>query len=272
MDERLERYAELVVRVGANVQPGQEVFLFPAVEHHELARALTRQAYRAGASYVNVLYGDMHVRKAMIELGPDQALTHTPGWLKTLVESCAGNALIATTGDPEPELLADVDGERIGRAVQQELSQIQRRHMQENVLNWCGIGAPGEAWARQVFGEPDLERLWDAVAFCMRLDEPDPPAAWREHLARLAERTAQLNELRPDALRYRGPGTDLTVGLLPYAAGCPRPRRSPRTGSDTSRTCRRRRCSPRPMRVAPTGRSARRCRCRATARSCAGWS
>ena len=77
MDERLERYAELVVRVGANVQPGQEVFLFPAVEHHELARALTRQAYKAGASYVNVLYRDTHARKAMIELGPDEALTYS---------------------------------------------------------------------------------------------------------------------------------------------------------------------------------------------------
>ena len=217
MDERLERYAELVVRVGANVQPGQEVFLFPAVEHHEIARALARQAYKAGASYVHVLYGDMHVRKAMIELGPDEALIYTPGWRKTLSESCQGNAMIATTGDPEPELLADVEGGRVGRAVQQELSEIRRQQMRENTVNWCGIGAPGEAWAQQVFGEPDVERLWEAVAFCMRLDEPDPPAAWQEHLARLAARTAQLDELRPDALRYRGPGTDLTVGLLPYA-------------------------------------------------------
>jgi aminopeptidase len=82
-------------------------------------------------------------------------------------------------------------------------------------VNWCGVGAPSEGWATQVFGEPDVERLWEKVAFCMRLDEPDPTAAWHEHLARLAERTARLNELRADALRYRGPGTDLTVGLLP---------------------------------------------------------
>ncbi|HEY7421264.1 MAG TPA: aminopeptidase [Gaiellaceae bacterium] len=215
MDERLERYAELVVRLGANVQPGQEVFLFPALEHHELARALARQAYRAGASYVHVLYNDGHVRRAMIELGPDEALTYAPEWLKTFVTSIAGNALIATTGDPEPDLLADLDGERVGRAVPQELVQIRLQQMTENTVNWCGIGAPGEAWAQQVFGEPDVERLWEKVVFCMRLDEPDPVAAWRDHLARLAERTAQLNELRADSLRYRGPGTDLTVGLLP---------------------------------------------------------
>ena len=84
----------------------------------------------------------MHVRKAMIELGPDEALTYTPGWRKTLSESCQGNAMIATTGDPEPELLADVDGERVGRAVQQELSEIRRQQMRENTVNWCGIGAP----------------------------------------------------------------------------------------------------------------------------------
>src|SRR5581483_4414484 len=71
--------------------------------------------------------------------------------------------------------------------------------------------------AQQVFGEPDVERLWEKVAFCMRLDEPDPVEAWRQHLERLAERTNALNELRPDGLRYRGPGTDLTVGLLPNA-------------------------------------------------------
>jgi aminopeptidase len=216
VDERLERYAELVVKVGANVQEGQEVFLFPDVAHHDLARALTRQAYRAGASYVHVLYNDGHARRALIELGPDEALTYSPGWLKEFVSSISGNALIATTGDPEPELLADLDGERVGRAVPQEVVQIRMQQLAENSVNWCGVGAPSEGWAQQVFGEPDVERLWEKVAFCMRLDEPDPPAAWREHLVRLEERSTQLNELKADALHYRGPGTDLTVGLLPY--------------------------------------------------------
>ena len=170
------------------MQPGQEVFLFPAVEHHDLARALTRQAYRAGASYVHVLYSDAHARRAMIELGPDEALTYSPEWLKVFVTSMWRNALIATTGDPEPELLADLDGERVGRAVPHELVQIRMQHMGENTVNWCGVGAPSEGWAQQVFGEPDVERLWEKVAFCMRLDEPDPAAAWREHLARLAAR------------------------------------------------------------------------------------
>ena len=193
------------------------MFILPERRARDLARALTRASYKAGASYVHVLYGDSHVRKAMIELGPDEALSYSPEWLKTFFESMDGNAMIATTGDPEPELLGDLDGERVARAVPLEIVQIRMQQLGENAVAWCGVGAPTEAWAQQVFGEPDVEKLWEKVAFCMRLDEPDPVAAWREHLARLRERGAALDALKPDALRYRGPGTDLTVGLLPNA-------------------------------------------------------
>ena len=93
---------------------------------------------------------------------------------------------------------------------------MQQQH-RDNSVNWCAVGAPNEGWATQVFGEPDVERLWEKVAFCMRLDEPDPVGAWREQMARLDARAAALTALRPDALRYRGPGTDLTVGLFSTA-------------------------------------------------------
>jgi aminopeptidase len=84
-------------------------------------------------------------------------------------------------------------------------------------VNWSGVAFPNEGWATQIFGEPDVERLWETVAFCTRLDEADPVVAWREHMAKLETRAAQMNERKFDALRYRGPGTDLTVGLLPNA-------------------------------------------------------
>jgi aminopeptidase len=216
-DQRLARYAELAVTVGGNVQPGQQVFVYAAVEHAELARALARESYRAGAAYVHVLYSDQHVKRAMIELGPDEALTHAAEWEKTRTREMSGNALLVTTGNPEPELLADLEGERVGRAVQHEIAEIRRQQSLENVVNWCGVGAPNEGWAQQVLGEPDVERLWELVAFCFRLDEDDPVAAWRDHLDRLDARAKALTELRPDALRYRGPGTDLTVGLIPTA-------------------------------------------------------
>jgi aminopeptidase len=217
MENRLERYAELAVRVGANVQPGQQVFVRGLVEHADLVRALTRQSYRAGASYVNVVYEDQHVRRALIELGPDEALTYSPEWMKALATANAGHARLATTGNPEPELLADLDGERVARALQRETSEIYQAQYRDNSVNWCGVGAPNAGWAKQVLGEPDVERLWELVAFCFRFDEEDPVAAWRKHLERLDARAAALRALRPDAIHYRGPGTDLTVGLLPTA-------------------------------------------------------
>jgi aminopeptidase len=215
--DRLERYAELAVRLGANVQAGQEVFVHSMVEHIEVGRAIVRQAYKAGASYVHMNYADDHVRHAMIGLGPDSALTYSAEWEKERMNSVDGNAYIGTMGKSEPELLSDLDGERVGRAVKTEIAEIVQRQYRENSVNWCGIGAPNEGWATQVFGEPDVERLWEKVAFCMRLDEPDPVAAWRQQMDRLDGRAAALTTLHPDALRYRGPGTDLTIGLFPTA-------------------------------------------------------
>jgi aminopeptidase len=217
VDERLERYAELVVRVGVNVQPGQRTFIQALVEHAPVARALARAAYGAGASYVDVLYRDDHVRRALIEFGSDEALTFSPEWQKVFHEEKEGQALLSTTGSPEPDLLAGLDGARVGRAQMREVREIISRQLDEQVLNWCVTAVPEPGWAQQVFGEPDLERLWQVVSHCVRLDEADPVAAWTTHLAVLNERAAALNELRADAIRYRGPGTDLTVGLLPHA-------------------------------------------------------
>jgi aminopeptidase len=217
IDERLEAYADLAVRVGANVQEGQTVFLNTQVEHAPLARALTRAAYRAGARYVDVRYRDDHVRHAMIELGPDEALTHSPEWMKQMIRAMEGGAQLWTTGDPEPELMNDLDGERVGRARQKELTELIRAQMVERSVNWSGVAYPSDGWAKQIYGEPDLERLWEAVAFCTRLDEADPVQAWRDHMARLEARGKVLTELRLDAIHYTGPGTDLTVGLNPNA-------------------------------------------------------
>ena len=97
------------------------------------------------------------------------------------------------------------------------MAAVYRRHYEENSVNWCGVASPNAGWAQRILGEPDVERLWELVAFCFRLDEPDPVAAWRQHLDRLDARAAALTGLQPDAIRYRGPGTDLTVGLLPTA-------------------------------------------------------
>ena len=214
---RLERYADLAVRVGANVAPGQLVELYGLVEHAPLVRALARAAYGAGARYVDVLYTDNHVRRALIELAPEESLDHTPPWLLTRARAWSeeGGATIALAGDPEPNLLGDLDQERVGRARPRELIAEYFRHSNERLVNWTIVASPTDGWAETMFGSPDLDRLWEAVAYTCRLDDDDPVAAWNEHIARLEARAARLNELRLDAVRFRGPGTDLTVGLLP---------------------------------------------------------
>lgn len=216
LDQRLERYAELAVRVGANVQPGQLVEIGGLVEHAPLVRALARASYRAGARFVEASYGDGHVRRARIQHAPEETLSMTPPWLleRERILGRERGAAIGITGDPEPDLLADLPGERVGKARMIELAEESMKQVNERTVNWTGIAFPNEGWARAVFGEPDVERLWDAVAYAVRLDEEDPVAAWREHVKRLERRVAALNSLRVDALRFRGPGTDLTVGLL----------------------------------------------------------
>jgi aminopeptidase len=211
------RYAELAVRVGANVQPGQLVDVTARVEHAEVARAVTRAAYAAGARYVDVYYSDQHIRRALIESADDDVLSWTPPWLLKRAREIGDEraAAVALTGDAEPELLADLPGARVGKARMFDLAHENNRQINEQLNNWTVVGVPNEGWARQMFGEPDLERLWQVVEYCVRLDEDDPVAAWREHVATIGRRAKLLNDLRVDAIRFRGPGTDLTVGLLP---------------------------------------------------------
>jgi aminopeptidase len=221
---RIDRYAELIVQVGANVQPGQLVEVIARIEHVDVARAVARAAYRAGASYVDVGYSDQHVRRAMNKNVSEDLLSWTPPWLLERVKHF-GNvnaAIVALTGDAEPELLADLPGELVGKARMKEIGEELTRQTNEGLNNWVVAGVPNKGWAAQLFGEPDVDALWDLVEFCVRLDEDDPVAAWRAHVRKLGARADRLNDMQIDSLRYRGPGTDLTVGLLPESRwqGC----------------------------------------------------
>ena len=215
-DQRLEAYARLAVQVGLNLQPGQVLGINALVEHAPLARAIARQAYESGARYVDVLYSDQHVRRAHNAAAAEDQLGFSPPWLVERLRNLGeiGGALVAITGNPEPELYADLDGERVGKARRREVAE-ESLKLTDGLCNWTIVAYPNEGWAQTVFGEPDVERLWDAVGAAVRLDEADPVAAWRDHIARLQQRAASLNERRFDHLRYRGPGTDLTIGLHP---------------------------------------------------------
>ena len=216
-DERLQRLARLAVEVGANVQPGQPVVVRARVEHAPLAREVARAAYRAGAVTVQPSYGDRHFDRALIELGPEESLGLTQAGDLAMVKDLGERhgSLISIDGDPAPNLLRDLDQARVGKLNPIALMQHYRELIGGQQINWTIVAMPNAAWAEQVFGEPDVERLWQAVEKAVRLDTVDPVAAWQAHIKRLDVLASALDERHFDALHYRGPGTDLTVGLLP---------------------------------------------------------
>ena len=215
-DVRLQRYAELVVRVGLNVQPGQPVHVRADLDHASVARAVVEQAYLAGASAVTVDYVDPHVRRSTLVHAPMETLTTTPGWRLQQVHHLqeTRGATLTLTGNADPHLFDGIPAERVG-AVPMDLAIASRALLDAGDVAWAVVAAPNAGWAKQVFGEPDLERLWEAVAVAMRLDEADVVAAWREHAAALHARGRALEALELDSVRYVGEGTDLTVGLIP---------------------------------------------------------
>jgi aminopeptidase len=214
----LKRYAELVVRVGANVNEGQDVAISAYVEQAPFARALATAAYEAGAHYVTAQYHDQFIKRELIIHGDDDVLEWSPPWdferLEHLARIAAANIFIA--GDPNPDVFEDLDGVRVGRARPKALSERSLQiTFEEKAINWTIAAYPNERWAEKAYGNGDLERLWQDVAKAVRLDQPDPVDAWQEHVKRLRARAALMTERRFDALHFSGPGTDLTVGLTP---------------------------------------------------------
>jgi aminopeptidase len=217
----IDRYARLLVEVAVNLQEGQPLAVDAQVEHAELARAVARAGYEAGAPWVDVFYGDQVLRRALIDSSlPDDAIGRSPDWLIARARAIgeAQGAAIQIAGQPDPKLFDGVDGGRVAAAQMVALTQVRRKQAGEGKVAWTIGACPTPGWAERVFGEPDVERLWQAIGATVRLDEDDPVAAWKEHVARLKARCKQLQEHAFDSLRFRGPGTDLTIGLSPRAS------------------------------------------------------
>jgi aminopeptidase len=214
--ERLRRYAELIVRVGANVAPGQDVQINSIVDNAPLSRAVARAAYEAGARYVDVWYFDQHVRRARLDHAPLDTLAWTPPWLDARneeIERVQGARIAIYGGLPDPHLLDGVDPERVGLDRMPRLASSLRISLGDEV-NWVVVSCPNPGWAESIFGEADEDRLWSAIERAVRLDEPNPVGAWAEHSRRLVTRRTSITDRGFRALHFRGPGTDLRVGLI----------------------------------------------------------
>ena len=215
-DARLRAFARLLIRTGVNLNEGQELLLHAQHEHAPFVRALAREAYGAGARFVDVVYADRWVQRAFVETAPDDMLGWTPPWMVARLERAieVGAAIIGVSADSGAEVFEGLDGDRLARARFRDFDRVWMEGIMGRKLAWSLVAYPTEGWAREALGEPDVDRLWDAFAHALRLDEPDPAAAWEERLDELQARARELTARAFTALRYRGPGTDLEVGLL----------------------------------------------------------
>ena len=216
MPDYLKLLAELAVHVGADVQPGQDVVVsaWDPVQA-PVARAIVEEAYASGARYVSVTYWDGPAKASRLRHAPEDSLGFIPDWFRRVTTESVErrSAWISVLGDPNPDVFADVDQDRLGRDQMPYIPEIFDA-VSSRAVNWTVVPGPSPAWAERLFGEPNEERLWQTLAPILRLDADDPVQAWRDHVARLTERAAALNERRFASVHFQGPETDLTVGLI----------------------------------------------------------
>ena len=218
--QKLDRLAEVAVQIGLGLAPRQQLVMTATLEQVPLVRRITEHAYKAGASVVTTIYADEECALLRFNHAQEFSFDAAPAWLYDGMAAAyrSGAARLAITG-ADPALLAKEDPEKVSRlnratskAYRPALELITRQE-----INWTIVAGATPAWAAAVFPdlpqEQALERLWNAIFDATRMDKADPVSAWKEHDAHLHARAQWLNEKRYATLHFRGPGTDLRVGL-----------------------------------------------------------
>lgn len=218
--ERLGSYAELLVRVGVNLQPGQKLMVRANVDDAPLVRKVVDIAYSLGSPFVEVFWSDGPVTRSRFLKGPEGSFDIIPeyraeGMIKLAEE---GAASLAITSE-DPDLLAGVNPQNVAThqaAWRKAVRPYMNLSMSDSIA-WCVAGAASAGWATKAF--PDLkeqeavEALWQAIFTATRITTDDPVGEWRKHNEQLREKRELLNERRYSAVHFKGPGTDLRVGL-----------------------------------------------------------
>jgi len=219
-DQKLDRLAEVAIRVGLGLAPGQELVMTATLDTLPLVRRITEQAYKAGASLVTTLLADEDAMLLRYRYASNESFDYAAGWLYEGMANAFRNgaARLAVAGG-NPSLLSKEDPEKVGRA-NRAVSKAYRPALElitRHDINWTIIAAATPAWAATVFpdlpAEEALARLWNAIFAASRVDTPDPVAAWKAHDSGLHRRAKLLNDKCYAALHFRAPGTDLRVGL-----------------------------------------------------------
>ncbi|WP_042356995.1 aminopeptidase [Bacillus rubiinfantis] len=218
--QNLEKYAELAVKVGINVQKGQTVVINASLDAAEFVRLAVKKAYEAGALNVIVNWSDDTVNRTKYDLAPDEAFNEYPEWrAKEQEELVKKGAAFMSVVSSSPDLLKGVKPERIAnfnKAAGKALSKF-RQAIQSDKISWTVVAAASPAWAAKVFPDAPIDQqvalLWDAIFKAVRVNTNNPVEAWKKHDATLHEKVKYLNEKHYTKLHYRAPGTDLTIEL-----------------------------------------------------------
>ncbi len=219
-EDKLDRLAQVAVRVGLNLRPGQELVMSASIDALPLVRRITEHAYKAGAVLVTTLYGDEQTSLMRYQYAPDDSFDRAATWLSDGIAAAfrSGAARLAIAGG-NPSLLSGQDATKVARAnvAASKAGKPAMEMITRHEINWTIVASATPAWAAAVFPhEPDeiaLAKLWDAIFAASRVDTPDPVAAWLDHGERLKKRVDFMNARRYSALQYRAPGTDLRIGL-----------------------------------------------------------
>ncbi|AZV42020.1 aminopeptidase [Peribacillus asahii] len=216
----LEKYAELAVKVGVNIQQGQTLVVNTTLEGAELVRLIVKKAYEAGAYNVIVNWNDDTVNRTKYELAPDEVFHEYPEWrAKETIELAEKGAAFLSVISSSPDLLKGVDPKRIANFQKASGTALKpwRQAMQSDKVSWSIVAVPSQSWADKVFPEEPAEnrvhKLWEAIFKAVRVDTENPVEAWKTHDDTLHEKVDYLNDKHYKKLHYTAPGTDLTIEL-----------------------------------------------------------
>jgi aminopeptidase len=218
--DTLDRYADLIVSVGANVQPGQVLAIEALPEAQPLVAALARAAYTRGARFVEAQYFDPELKRIRAELAADDTLDWVPPWLGGRIVGLGelDAARVVLVPLMPPGLLDGIDPARAGRDRLPALKETFKT-IDDRSIAWTLSPFPTRSWAQVVYPDAEADEalalLWQDVIHVCRLDEPDPARAWKDRIDQIWQVASRLDALDLDALHFEGPGTDLSVGLLP---------------------------------------------------------
>ncbi len=221
-EQKLEDYARLLIQVGVNLRAGQVLYIESPIETIEFTRLVVKQAYRAGARYVQVAWQDEVSTRLRFDEAEEATFDYYPTWVASSMEQLAesGGAVLLLDGE-DPNLYDGVDPAKLSasRRAAAAARQTYLGYVRSNYLNWCIVNVPTRAWADAAYpelpGESRVSALWEAIFSMSRIGAVDPVEAWREHIEALKRRADLLNAKRYRKLHYQAPGTDLTVELHP---------------------------------------------------------